>query len=137
MIKFEVGPKGSGKSKKIIAEVNAAVASEKGNVVFISRDGNLTHDVNRAARLVNTAMFGIKGFEQFGGFLSGIIARDFDTTHIFIDSIFKSVGNAEMADLDKFVPVLEELHKEFGVAFTIMVTADVDSATSNVKKYAV
>ena len=137
MIKFEVGPKGSGKSKKIIAEVNAAVASEKGNVVFVSRDGNLTHDVDRAVRLVDTKVFNIKGFEQFGGFLSGIIARDYDTTHIFIDSVFKSVGDAEMADLDGFVPVLEKLEQDFGVSFTIMVTADADSATANVKKYTV
>ena len=137
MIKFEVGPKGSGKSKKIIADVNAAVAKEKGNVVFVSRGGNLMHDVNRAVRLVDTETFDIKGFEMFGGFLSGIIARDFDTTHIFVDSIFKSVGNGEMADLDKFVPIIEKLHKEFGVAFTILVTADAASATPNVKKYVV
>jgi len=137
MIKFEVGPKGTGKSKKIIAEVNTAVNSEKGNVVFISRDGNLTHDVDRAVRLVDTNAFDVKGFDQFGGFLSGIIARDFDTTHIFVDSIFKSVGNADMNDLDNFVPTLEKLENEFNVSFTIMVTADADSATPNVKKYAV
>jgi len=137
MIKFEIGPKGSGKSKKIIAEVNAAVSNEKGNVVCVFRGDHLTHDVNRAVRLVDTEAFNIKGFETFGGFLCGIIARDFDTTHIFIDSIFKSVGNTEMKDLDAFVPTLEKLEKDFGVSFTIMVTADVESATPNVKKYMV
>ena len=137
MIKFEVGPKGCGKTKKIIDAVNAAVSSEKGNVVCVSTGDRLTHDVDRAVRLVNTEMFDIKGFEQFAGFLSGIIARDFDTTHIFIDSIFKSVGDAEMVDLDKFIPVLEKLNKDFSVSFTIMVTAAEDSATPNVKKYTV
>jgi len=137
MIKFEVGPKGCGKTKHMVADVNAAIDQEKGNVVCVSTGDRLKHDVSRSARLVNTEMFGIKGFEQFGGFLCGIIARDFDTTHIFIDSIFKSVGNADMGDLDKFVPVLEKLEAEFGVSFTVMVTADADSATPNVKKYMV
>ena len=137
MIKFEVGPKGCGKTKKIIGEVNAAVHQEKGNVVCVSTGDRLTHEIDRNVRVVNTEMFNIKGFEQFGGFLCGIIARDFDTTHIFIDSIFKSVGNAEMADLDKFVPVLERLDSEFGVSFTVMVTADASTATDNVKKYMV
>ena len=137
MIKFEVGPKGCGKTKKIIADVNAAVHQEKGNVVCISTGDRLTYDVDRGVRLVNTEMFQIKGFDMFGGFLCGIIARDFDTTHIFVDSIFKSVGDAEMSDLDKFVPVLEKLEQDFGVSFTIMVTADVNSALANVKKYAV
>jgi len=137
MIKFEVGPKGCGKTKKIISDVNSAVSNEKGNVVCVSASDRLTHDVSRDVRLVNTEMFDIKGFDMFGGFLSGIIARDFDTTHIFVDSIFKSVGDAEMADLDVFVPILEKLNKDFGVSFTIMVTADADSATPNVKKYMV
>ena len=137
MIQFHVGLKGIGKTKRLIDAVNTAINEEKGNVVCITRGGRLIHDINRGARLINTEMFDIKGFEMFSGFICGIISRDFDITHIFIDSIFKSVGNAEMNDLDKFVSVLEKLDEKFGVSFTIMVTADEATATENVRKYMV
>ena len=137
MIRFHIGLKGVGKTKKLIDAVNSAIIEEKGNVVCITTGDRLIHDINRGARLINTEMFDIKGFDMFSGFLCGIISKDFDITHIFIDSIFKSVGNAEISDLDGFVPFLEKIVGKFGVSFTIMVSADAEAATENIKKYMV
>ena len=67
--------------------------------------------------------------------LCGIIAQDYDVTHIFIDSIFKSVPSASVAELENFITVLETLEKKFDVSFTMMVSADASEAGPNVKKY--
>ena len=135
MIKIHIGLKGSGKTPKMIQAVNSAIESEKGNVVCITDGNRLIHDINRQARLVNTESFNLKNLDMFTGLLCGIIAQDFDVSHIFIDSIFKSVPSAKIEDLEDFIPVLEELEEKFDVSFTLMVSADVAAAGANVKKY--
>lgn len=137
MIKVHIGLKGSGKTPKMIDAVNTAIDVEKGNVVCITDGDRLMHTINRKARLINTENFNIKNLDIFTGLLCGIIAQDFDVTHIFIDSIFKSVPSATIEDLEDFIPVLERLEQKFGVSFTMMVSAEENSAGPNVKKYIV
>lgn len=135
MIKINIGLKGSGKTPKLIEAVNAAIDIEKGNVVCITEGNRLMHDITQKARMVNTEHFDIKNMDVFEGLLCGIIAQDFDVTHIFIDSIFKSVPSANMNDLEDFITRLEKLEDEFNVSFTIMVSAEESEAGENVKKY--
>ena len=135
MIKIHIGLKGSGKTPKMIDAVNTAIDVEKGNVVCITDGDRLMHTINRKARLINTENFNIKNIDVFTGLLCGIIAQDFDVTHIFIDSIFKSVPSATLEDMEDFVTVLEKLEKKFDVSFTMMISADENSAGANVKKY--
>ena len=135
MIKIHIGLKGSGKTKKLIDDVNNAISLEKGNVVCITEGNRLMHDIDRAARMVNTEQFDIKNFDMFAGLLSGIIAQNFDVTHIFIDSVFKSVPSADMSSIDELIIALEALEKKFDVSFTLMVSADEKDATDLVKKY--
>lgn len=137
MIKIHMGLKGSGKTKKIIDDVNTAINVEKGNVVCITEGNRLIHDIDRNARLVNTEQFNVKNFDMFVGMLSGIIAQDFDVTHIFIDSVFKSVPSESMANIDNLVASLEDLESKFNVSFTLMISADIAEATDVVKKYIV
>lgn len=136
MIKIHIGLKGSGKTKKLIDDVNNAINVEKGNVVCITEGNRLMHDIDRNARMVNTEQFDIKNFDTFEGLLCGIIAQDFDVTHIFIDSVFKSVPSASMADIDSLIKALEKLEEKFGVSFTLMVSAEETEASELVKKYA-
>jgi hypothetical protein len=135
MIKIHIGLKGSGKTKKLIDDVNNAISLEKGNVVCITEGNRLMHDIDRAARMVNTEQFDIKNFDMFAGLLSGIIAQNFDVTHIFIDSVFKSVPSADMSSIDELIAALEALEAKFDVSFTLMVSADEKDATDLVKKY--
>lgn len=135
MIKVHIGLKGSGKTPKMLNAVNAAIDAEKGNVVCITEGNRLMHDIHRKARMINTENFNIKNLDIFTGMLCGIIAQDYDVTHIFIDSIFKSVPSATLEDLDDFVSVLEDLEAKFDVSFTMMVSADEEQAGANIKKY--
>ncbi len=135
MIKVQIGLKGSGKTKKLIEAVNAAINIENGNVVCITDGNRLMHDIDRNARMVDTKDFDIKNVDMFVGLICGIIAQDFDVTHIFIDSIFKSVPSATVADLEGFITEIEKLESKFNVSFTIMVSAESESAGANLKKY--
>ena len=135
MIKFHVGLKGTGKTKKLIDAVNVAVTEEKGNVVCITEGNRLIHDIARDVRLVNTENFDVENFDIFTGMLYGIIAQNFDVTHIFIDSLFKSVPKESVENIDKFVEVIEKLEEKFNVSFTVMVSIDISEATEKIKKY--
>lgn len=135
MIKIHIGLKGSGKTKKLINDVNGAISLEKGNVVCITEGNRLMHDIDRNARMINTEQFDIRNFDMFAGLLCGIIAQDFDVTHIFIDSVFKSVPSASMANIDELLAIIEKLEAQFGTSFTLMVSADSAEATDLVKKY--
>ncbi len=135
MIKVNIGLKGSGKTPKLIQAVNTAIDIEKGNVVCITEGNRLMHDISNKARMINTESFDIRSIEMFEGLLSGIIAQDYDVTHIFIDSIFKSVPNATMGDMEAFITNLEKLEEKFNVSFTIMISAEEKDAGPNLKKY--
>lgn len=135
MIKVHIGLKGSGKTPKLIEACNSAIQVEKGNVVCITEGNRLMHDINRNARMINTESFDIKNLDMFEGLLCGIIAQDFDVTHIFIDSIFKSVPSADLEQLETFMTSLEKLEQKFGVSFTMMVSAEAKDAGPNLLKY--
>ena len=137
MIKIQSGLKGSGKTKKLIEAVNNAVNVENGNVVCITDGNRLIHDIDRKVRMINTEDFNIKNFDMFEGLICGLIAQDYDITHIFIDSVFKSVPNGDMNSIEEFISDLEKLAGAFNVSFTMMVSAEADSAGANVKKYIV
>jgi len=62
MIKLIIGNKGSGKTKKLIDQVNVCVESSDGNVVCIEKEPKLTYDVSSKARLLETSLTVIKRF---------------------------------------------------------------------------
>ncbi len=135
MIKFTIGLKGTGKTKKLIDAVNAAIKEEKGNVVCITEGNRLMHDIDRDVRMINTDNFDVKNFDMFTGLLYGIMAQNFDVTHIFIDSLFKSVPGEKIENIDALTDSLEKLEEKFGVSFTVMVSIDEAEATDKMKKY--
>ena len=94
MIKLIVGTKGTGKTKTMVAQANAAVETSKGNVVFVEKGMGGRHELSNNVRLVDTEEFDIRGFDKFTGFLSGILASNYDITHLFVDGTFK-IGSKE------------------------------------------
>ena len=88
MIHVIMGLKGSGKTKKLIDAINAAVAEAHGDVVCIEYGRKLTYDVTYKVRLVDSKEYGIRSSEMLKGFLSGLHAGNFDITNVFIDNLY-------------------------------------------------
>ena len=57
MIKVIAGPKGSGKTKAFIEDINQAVSQAKGNVVCIEKSNRLMFDLDKSIRLIDTQEF--------------------------------------------------------------------------------
>lgn len=138
MVELLIGKKGTGKTKALIEKVNNALTVAKGNVVFISNDTNRNiFDVKSKARMADTSEFEIKSYDEFLGFISGIISRDFDITNIFVDGIFKIVGSDNLDGFESFLNRLETMRQKFEITFVISVSIDAETAPDYIKKLAV
>lgn len=120
MIKVIIGKKGSGKTKKLVDLVNAATNASLGNVVCIEKGDTLTYSVTHKARLIDADAFGISGYGEYFGLISGIKAGNHDVTHIFGDATLR-IGTR---DYEELVAFLERVAKIEDVEFLFTVSAD-------------
>lgn len=133
MIKLIPGKKGSGKTKLLINAIHDAEQASDGNVVAIQVGSSLNIDIYHKVRLVNIEDYKISNYDEMAGFISGILASDYDCTHVFVDGVLKICGR----DLEKIGTMFDKIAAVSGenteVTFTI--SADVDDLTENIKKY--
>lgn len=134
MVKFILGVKGSGKTKRMLDMANESATSSNGNVVYIDRDRNHIYDLNRSIRLIETGEFQLESLKSFYGFVCGVISQNFDIEKIFIDGQ-KIISNAEDDNLEAFIKHLEKLSEKFEVDFTVSCSRSVDGIPEFLKGY--
>ena len=134
MIHVIMGLKGSGKTKKLIESINEAVASAHGDVVCIEYGKKLTYHVTYKVRLVDSKEYGISSPEMLKGFLSGLHAGNFDITNVFIDNLYKTIGQDQAAN-EAFVEWVAKFAQENNMEITMTISADPAAASENMKKY--
>ena len=120
MIKLIIGKKGSGKTKKLVDLVNAAAAESLGNVVCIEKGDTLTYSVTHKARLIDAEAYGISGYGEYYGMISGIKAGNNDVTHIFGDATLR-IGTR---DYEELIAFLERVSKIDDIEFLFTISAD-------------
>ena len=126
MIKIVYGPKGFGKTKIMLDEVNNAGSTAKGNVVFITDKRFSTVNVNFNVRCVYTEDHDIVGAVAFNGFINGLLAGNSDIEYVFIDGLKRIIGN-EMEGGEKLFGSIKQLQEEYpDLKFVISVSASYD-----------
>ena len=123
MVTLLIGKKGTGKTKRLIALVNEAVAASSGNVVVIEKGAKLTYDVTHKARLIDTDQYSVKGYDMLYGFIGGICAGNYDVTDILVDSTFKIAPDG-IDGLESFTKKLQELSETTSTNITLLISAD-------------
>ena len=134
MIHVIMGLKGSGKTKKMLASINETVANAHGDVVCIEYGKKLTYDLTYRVRLVDSKEYGIKSPEMLKGFLSGLHAGNFDITNVFIDNLYKTIGDDKAAG-EEFVAWCAKFAADNNMEITISITEDPAEASEAVKQY--
>ncbi|MEE1184855.1 MAG: hypothetical protein UHX92_02125 [Acutalibacteraceae bacterium] len=132
MIKLIIGRRGSGKTKKLVDMVNEATAASLGNVVCIEKGDTLTYSVTHKARLIDADAYGISGYGEYFGMLSGIKAGNNDITHIFGDATLR-IGTR---DYDELVAFFGRLSTIEDVEFVFTVSADKEELPEKLFKIA-
>ena len=135
MVKLIIGGTGSGKTKEIVDQVNAAVKEEKGSVVCISRGNKLTFDISHDARLIDATDYPIKDYASLLGFVCGIHAGNYDITRVFIDSLYKIAGIKDVDQAEAFLNDLEKFSEKHSVNFTVAMSEDQSAITEGMNRF--
>lgn len=123
MVKLIVGAKGSGKTKTMVDMINQSADVTTGNIVCIEKNMNLTYSLKYKVRLIDVDEYNIDGYEEFYGFVAGVLAGDYDILEVYIDGILK-IGHGDIEGLPKLIDRLTQLCKG---EKTIIMTVSSDS----------
>ena len=134
MIRVILGLKGSGKTKKLIEAIHETLSSANGDVVCIEYGKKLTYDVNYKVRLVDSQEYAINNTAMLKGFLSGLHAGNFDITHVFIDNLYKTIGN-DVKAAEEFVAWCATFAEGNNMNVTITISEDPANVSDEIKKF--
>ena len=134
MVKLLIGEKGTGKTKKLIDCVNAALDASNGHVVCVEKDDLLRYQISYRVRLLAASNYSIEGADAFYGFLSGLCAGDHDITDILVDATLKIVGRDYDVVADFFKKV-SNLSKLTGTDFTFTVSTEKSNLPAAIFEY--
>ncbi len=134
MINVIIGEKGTGKTAKLIDAVHSAEQAATGSVVFINKGKRHVLDLSHKVRLVDTEEYGVATYDEFFGFVCGILSQNYDIAHIFIDSITKIVGD-DMAALEKFLDKVNVVADNNNAEIQIILSMNPADASEGIKKY--
>lgn len=132
MIRLIPGRKGSGKTKTLINEIHTAEKTSDGNVVAIQLGSSLNIDIYHKIRLINIEDYKIDSYDTMFGFIAGIMASDYDCTHIFVDGLLRIVGR-DYTKVGQMLSRIASISESTHIIFTI--SADVEELPLEVKKY--
>ncbi len=135
MVKVIMGLSGSGKTKQLIQSINDAIATESGSMVCIEKGNKLTFDIDYRVRLIEASEYQMGSFTFLKGFISGLHAGNFDISHIFIDSLYRVTGSADLAEVEAFFDWCNEFGKVNNLKFTVVVSDDPEKMPEGIKKY--
>lgn len=134
MIKFIVGNKGAGKTKKIIITANDSIKKTKGHVVFIDFDNRHMFQIDYRGRFVGVKDYAINDDVAFYGFISGIIASNYDIEAIYVDALLK-ITKKELSELEVFFTNVDTLTTKYNVDFIFTISSSVESLPVFLQKH--
>ena len=138
MIQVIAGHKGSGKTKRLIDIANDAFKSEHGTVAFIDYDKRYMYDLRHEIRFVDVSENEtVKGCtsDVFFGFLSGMLAMNYDLSLVCIDAFLKLVKKTNLNDMEDFFARLNALSESSRCNFVINISCGEENLPAFVKQY--
>ncbi len=135
MVRILVGSKGSGKTARLVDDLNTQAQSDAHNVVCIQYGHRLDRLVKYKIRLVDIMEYPVQGYQELLSFISGISAKDYDLTHVYIDSIFKVAGSSDLDQLATFLGDLEEFSERNDLNVSIILSAKPENLPESISKY--
>ncbi len=135
MIKFVIGAKGSGKTGRLVDELNRLAMDEQLNIVCLEKGDRLDRQVKPQIRLVDVSQYPVNGYRELLSFIAGIAAKDFDITDLYIDSINKVTGSDCREELAQFVKELEQFIQGHAMKVTILLSISPEEMPESLKPY--
>lgn len=122
MIQIIAGEKGKGKTKVLLEKVNEEVKAVKGNVVYLDKSNKHMYELNNKIRLINVKDYLIDNYNEFLGFIGGLISSDHDLEKVYVDSFLK-VANLGENEMETVLKKLSRISQTFKIDFVISISA--------------
>ena len=133
MIEIICGEKGKGKTKELLAKVNAAVQVANGNVVYLDKSQKHMYELNNKVRLINVMDYPVTNCDEFVGFICGIISQDNDLEEMYLDS-FLTVADVKTEDeITKAIEKLDVISEKYNVKFILSVSKNEEDLPASAK----
>ena len=134
MIHVIMGLKGSGKTKRLVSAIKEAAQTAHGDVVCIEYDRKLTYDLPHKVRLVDSREYGIDTADKLKGLLCGLHAGNYDITNVYIDNLYKTIGN-DRATGEEFLLWCAGFAEANLMDITVTVSDDPALASTEIKAF--
>ncbi|NCU26788.1 hypothetical protein EOM86_08730 [Candidatus Nomurabacteria bacterium] len=135
MIKVLVGLKGSGKTAKLVDDMNRQAADNTRIIVCIQRGTRLDTQLKPQIRLIDMNDYPTQGYDGLLDFIAGICSKDYDLTDIYIDSIRKVTKVDDEEQFQGFLERLEPFAESQNIDITIIYSADPSQLPDGIRKY--
>ena len=134
MIKLIYGPKGTGKTKRLIQAANDAAQDAKGLSVFITDNKRCMYDVARNIRFIDVADWAVAGEDALCGFVKGVAACNSDHEYIYIDGVARISGKP-IGELAGIFYMLDKISNENDITIVLTCSCKKEELPDFVTKY--
>jgi hypothetical protein len=86
-------------------------------------------------RLTDITEYPVRGYRELLSFIAGISAKDYDITHLYIDSIYKVSGDEDPERLAVFLHDLDAFARKDNFHVMIILSADPEDLPEGVRRY--
>ncbi|MSS64383.1 twitching motility protein PilT [Lachnospiraceae bacterium WCA-693-APC-MOT-I] len=133
MIQIIAGEKGKGKTKVLLDKVNTEIKSVAGTSVYLDKNTKHMYELNNKIRLINVNDFLVTNYNEFLGFICGIISQDHDLEIVYLDSFLKIACLTE-ENLELVLNKLSEVSNTFHINFVLSISLPKDKIPSEYQK---
>ena len=134
MIQLIVGNKGKGKTKQLLDKVNADVLTSNGNIVYIDKSTKHMFELNNKVRLIDISEFPVENYDQFIGFLLGIVSQDHDLEQVYFDG-FLELAKVSENEVEKVLSKFEKIADKYNINLVMSISIDEKDFPESMKSY--
>lgn len=124
MIEFVYGSKGSGKTKRMIDMANTDLETCKGDIIFVNDRDKYRVKVDTRIRFTNLEEFEISGTKEIFGFLSGVIAENYDVEIIYVDNLLRIIDAEKPEDVCEIIEKIKKINEKHKIKFVLSMSCD-------------
>ncbi|MDD3959005.1 MAG: hypothetical protein PHF65_02270 [Oscillospiraceae bacterium] len=135
MIKVIAGAKGTGKTARLVDDINEQAIRESSNIVCIERGNRLDRLLKYQIRLIDVSEYYCNDYGQLLAFICGVYARDYDLTHLYIDSIYKVAQSDSQSGFGDFLDELEKFLTDKQIDVSIICSSVSEGLDPRIAKY--
>ena len=125
MVQIISGTNGMGKSSYLLDSANTAIKTAHGDIVYIDKSSNKMHDLSTRIRLIDMSQYSVKNYDNFIGFIYGMISQNYDLETIYLDNFLK-LSRVTEDGLEKAFADVDHISKAYHIDFFLGVTLDAD-----------